>query len=66
MKYLYQIIESPNQYPLACYFLSHRLPNLFSQNGQEMYYRAVPHFYENTRIPVSRLPPGVEKRLINS
>ena len=50
MKYLYQIIESPNQYPLACYFLSHRLPNLFSQNGQEMYYRELPHFYENINI----------------
>ena len=45
LKYLYKVLNNPNEFPLACYFLSNNLNALFN-NTYETYVGTIPLFYE--------------------
>ena len=48
-KYLYKIIDDPNKYPLASYFMQQNLPDLIDQNEHEVYNGLIPDFYSNIK-----------------
>ena len=48
-KYLYKIIDDPNKYPLASYFMHQSLPDLIDQNEHEVYNGLIPDFYTNIK-----------------
>ena len=48
-KYLYKIIDDPNKYPLASYFMQQNLPDLIDQNEHEVYNGLIPDFYTNIK-----------------
>ena len=49
LKYLYKVLESPEEYPLSCYFLSDSLSHIFAQNTYEFYDGEIPSFYESIK-----------------
>ena len=49
LKYLYKVLESQDEYPLPCYFLSNSLTNIFKQNTYEFYDGELPSFYESIK-----------------
>ena len=49
LKFLYKVLENPDSYPLAVYFLSNTLHDLVDQNLNEAYNGCLPHFYESIK-----------------